>query len=81
MLAHKNRDIAFRVDDAFTRRLRKVVADSGLPLTRFSNSLGYDRKVVYYWLDGRGVPNADALATMRRVYGIDINWLLMGEAL
>ena len=54
MLAHKNRDIAFRVDDGFPRRLRKVVADSGLPMTRFSNSLGYDRKVVVTARDALG---------------------------
>lgn len=78
-VGHSERDIAFSVDGGFVKRLRKVIADSGETINGFACSLGYDRHAVYYWLSGEGVPNADALATMCRVYGIDPGWLLMGE--
>lgn len=78
-MPHKDKDIAFKVGDGFAKRLKQVVAESGMSTRSFAESMGCDRKVIYTWYRGRCLPSADALASMRMNHGVDINWLLTGE--
>lgn len=76
MRTHTQKDIAFRVRDDFPERLKSVVRGSGETVINFSGSIGHDRKALYSWMDGRQVPNADALYTICRLYNVSADWLL-----
>ncbi len=73
--AHPRCDVAFRTD-GFDRRLRMVIALSGLSVRAFAASVGYDRRSAYRWLRGDSVPNGDAIATICRTYDVSADWLL-----
>jgi transcriptional regulator with XRE-family HTH domain len=51
----------------------------GLSQAEFASKLGVHKEVVGKYERGLNVPGGEALAHMREVLGVDINWLLTGE--
>ncbi|MEM5788349.1 MAG: S24 family peptidase [Syntrophobacteraceae bacterium] len=62
-----------------TQRLRKVIQDSGLPLTRFAQQTGVSKNTLINYRDGATSPSADFLEAVCREFSISPGWLLMGE--
>lgn len=65
--------------DNFKSRLRQIVDNSGLSVSKFSEKTGISRATLYKWLDGATEPSIDSVAKMSSALDIDAGWLITGE--
>ncbi len=62
-----------------TDRLKKVIQESGLPLSRFARQTGVSKNTLVNYRDGATSPSAEFLETVCREFSVNPGWLLMGE--
>jgi phage repressor protein C with HTH and peptisase S24 domain len=62
-----------------TERLKKIIQDSGLPLSRFAQQTGVSKNTLINYRDGATSPSADFLEKICRDFSVSPNWLLLGE--
>jgi len=62
-----------------TERLKKIIQDSGLPLSRFAQQTGVSKNTLINYRDGATSPSADFLEKVCRDFSVSPNWLLLGE--
>ncbi|GEM_PF-5377533 len=60
-------------------RIRKVRRQAGQTLDQFAGAIGYSRRAVITWEQDMAMPPIDILAHLRRSYGADLEWLVMGD--
>ena len=65
--------------DGFAARLTLVIAHTGLNQSEFSRRLGVSAGFVSDAARGIKKPGADFLLSVRKVFGVSIDWLLTGE--
>jgi phage repressor protein C with HTH and peptisase S24 domain len=62
-----------------TDRLRKIIQESGLPLSRFAQQTGVSKNTLVNYRDGATSPSAEFLEAVCREFSVSPAWLLMGE--
>jgi phage repressor protein C with HTH and peptisase S24 domain len=62
-----------------TERLKKVIQDSGLSLSRFAQQTAVSKNTLINYRDGATSPSADFLEKVCRDFSVSPNWLLLGE--
>ncbi|MEN6441671.1 MAG: S24 family peptidase [Syntrophobacter sp.] len=62
-----------------TQRLKKIIQDSGLPLSRFAQQTGVSKNTLINYRDGATSPSAEFLESVCREFTVSPGWLLMGE--
>jgi transcriptional regulator with XRE-family HTH domain len=62
-----------------TERLKKIIQDSGLPLSRFAQQTGVSKNTLINYRDGATSPSADFLEKVCRDFSVSPNWLLLGD--
>jgi len=62
-----------------TQRLKKIIQDSGLPLSRFAQQTGVSKNTLINYRDGATSPSAEFLEAVCREFAVSPGWLLMGE--
>ncbi len=61
-----------------TERLKKVIQNSGLSLSRFAQQTGVSKNTLINYRDGQTSPTADFLETLWREFSVSPEWLLLG---
>lgn len=69
------RDFAFRYED-FGNKLLQIAEENDMSIFTIAETIGYERKACHRWVKGENVPNADAICTICRIYGVSADWLL-----
>lgn len=62
-----------------TERLKKVIQDSGLSLSRFAHQTGVSKNTLINYRDGQTSPTAEFLETLWREFSVSPEWLLLGQ--
>lgn len=62
-----------------TQRLKKVIQDSGLSLSRFAQRTGVSKNTLINYRDGATSPSAEFLETICREFSVSPDWLLLGS--
>lgn len=60
------------------KRLKEIIADSGLNQEKFAKSVGVSQSVISKYLAGRTL-DADLIIKLKDVYNVNPTWLLTGE--
>ncbi len=64
-----------------TERLKKIIQDSGLPLSRFAQQTGVSKNTLINYRDGATSPSSEFLEAVCREFSVNPCWLLMGEGM
>ncbi|MGE4404301.1 helix-turn-helix domain-containing protein [Pseudomonas sp.] len=60
-------------------RIRAVRHQAGLTQQEFARALGFSKRALVSWEGGRVEPSVTVLPALRRTYGVDLDWLVMGD--
>jgi transcriptional regulator with XRE-family HTH domain len=60
-------------------RIRAVRHQAGLTQQEFARTLGFSKRAVASWERGTAEPSVSVLPALRRTYGVDLDWLVMGD--
>lgn len=61
-------------------RIKLIRVSLDLTQAQFGAAIGFSRQAVNAWEKGKAEPTVCALAGMRRTWGGDARWLLLGDA-
>lgn len=60
-------------------RIRTVRQTAALSQEEFARTLGYSKRTLVNWETGAAEPSVAVLPHLRRTYGVDLDWLVMGD--
>lgn len=60
-------------------RIRTIRRQAGLTQLEFARTLGFSRRALASWESDRAEPSVSVLPALRRLYGADLDWLVMGD--
>lgn len=65
--------------DDIVRRLNLLIDTiEGGNVTRFADKLKMKQSTIYNYIKGR-TPNAETLFRIKKIFGVNLNWLITGE--
>lgn len=62
--------------DIFNKRLKELVALSGMTQIDFGASVNRERKTINRWVNGHAVPNINELIRICKIHKVSADWLL-----
>ena len=62
--------------DKFNNRLKELRTEKEISQVELSKATGYSRSVIGYWEKGTKIPNANAIITLAKYFGVSCDYLL-----
>lgn len=60
----------------FSERLRYLIVENNISNSEFAEKIGYGKTAVYYWLNNKREPTANALSAIAKFFDVSADYLL-----
>lgn len=60
----------------FSERLRYLIVENNISNSEFAEKIGYGKTAVYYWLNNKREPTANALSAISKYFNVSTDYLL-----
>lgn len=62
--------------EKFTERLKELRQEKGLSQEQLAKATGFSNSAISYWETGERIPNALAIITLAKFFGVSTDYLL-----
>lgn len=60
----------------FSERLRYLIVENNISNSEFAEKIGYGKTAVYYWLNNKREPTANAILVLSKFFNVSADYLL-----
>ena len=72
------RNMEYNYISGFCDRLSELMSNAKMSAQKLGNIVCRERKTIYSWLNGNGIPNAVCLMKICAYFNVSADWLLFG---